>query len=66
MWKHEGRIYLLRGRHDCTVWECSLYDVCLEREGDTGLMVTEGKCFEGDGCYRTDTLRSNAVSETTL
>ena len=39
---------------DCLVLERSLYDVCLCAD------------FGGDGCYRTTTLGTDAVSETPL
>ena len=33
---------------------------------ETGLVISEGVIFGGDGCSGTDNLRTDAVSETTL
>ena len=43
-----------------------MYDVCLDYEGDTSLVVAEGAILGGDGCTSTETLVTYAVSETTL
>ena len=56
-----------------TVGETLLYSVvthfvwCSPRlKIKTGLVVTKGDIFGGDGCARTDTLGTDAVSESTL
>ena len=43
-----------------------MYDVCLEFDGDTSLVVEEGAIFGGDGGYGTYTLINCAVYDTTL
>ena len=43
-----------------------MYDVLLVCEGDTSLLVEEGAVLGGDGCDGTYTLRTDAVSDTTL
>ena len=53
-------------RRNITVWELSLYDVCLECEGDASFVVAEGVTFVGDGCASTDTLLTDVVYQTTL
>ena len=58
-------MYLLLGRSDCLVLERSFYDVCICAD-ETGLMISESANFGGDGCAGTDTLGTDAVSETTL
>ena len=43
-----------------------MYDVLLVCEGDTSLLVEEGAVLGGDGYDGTYTLRTDAVSDTTL
>ena len=48
------------------MWEHSLYYDLLEYEGETSLVVAEGTIFGNDGCDKTDTLGTDAVSENIL
>ena len=43
-----------------------MYDVFLDCEVDTILVVAEGEIFGGDGCDKNDTLGTDTASETTL
>ena len=65
VWQREVCVYQLPGICHCLVLESSLYDVFLCAD-ETGLMMSESSNFRDDSCARTNTLRTDAVSKTTL
>ena len=65
VWQREVCVYQLPGICHCLVLESSLYYVCLCVD-ETAYFLSRRENFGDDGSAATNSLRTDAVSETTL